>query len=217
MRASEAFRESVGDAWSRAARHAFVDQLGDGTLPAEAWRRYLIDDYAFITHLASILGAAIASAPDMRAKARLAGFLAALTSEENDFFLRSLDQLGVEEAEWRNAEMSPTMQAFADHMHAAVRDHGYPGALAALLPAEWIYLDWATWLTDARPPPSAYTFQEWIWLHASPDFVAFVAWLGREVDRTAADADASTVDAMQEIFARMVELEVAFFDWSLGG
>ena len=214
MRASEAFRESVGAAWDRAARHAFVDQLGDGTLPAAAWRRYLIDDYAFITHLASVLGLAVAAAPDMRAKAKLSGFLAALTSEENDFFLRSFDQLGVAEAEWRNAVMSPAMHAFADHMTAAVERHGYAGALAALLPAEWIYLDWATWIADARPQPTAYTFQEWIWLHASPDFVAFVGWLGREVDRVANDEKR---DAMQAVFTRMVDLEGDFFDWSLAG
>ncbi len=215
LRFSEHLRQAAGPEWDRAARHAFVDRLGDGTLDADAYRRYLIDDYAFIDALAAVLGKALAAAPGMRPKAKLAGFLAALTSGENDFFLRSFAALDVPEATWRTAEMGAVMQAFADHLADAVDQAGYAGALAALLPAEWIYLDWATWLADERPPPKAFYFAEWIDLHASPDFVAFVAWLAREVDRVGAAADRETRTEMQRIFMRMVELEGDFFDWAL--
>lgn len=217
LRFSEALRQKAGPGWRRAARHPFVDQLGDGALDLAAYRRYLIDDYAFIDSLAAVLGQAVAAAPGMRPKAKLAGFLAALTSGENDFFLRSFQALGVEEVEWRTAKMGSVMQGFADHMADAVQTAGYPGALAALLPAEWIYLDWGTWIADARPMPEAFYFAEWIDLHASPDFVAFVNWLMRETDRVAADADAATRARMEEIFLRMVDLEGDFFDWSLDG
>ena len=217
LRFSEALRRAAGPAWARASRHAFVDRLGDGTLERDAYRRYLIDDYAFIDALAAILGQAVAAAPGMRPKAKLAGFLAALTSEENDFFLRSFAALGVAEAEWRTAKMGPVMQAFADHMAAAVHTAGYPGALAALLPAEWIYLDWGTWIADSRPMPADFYFAEWIDLHASPAFVAFVSWLQRETDRVGAAADAATLAEMERIFLKMVDLEGDFFDWALGG
>lgn len=217
LRFSEVLRAAAGPGWDRAARHPFVDRLGDGALDLAAWRRYLIDDYAFVDSLAAVLGHAIAAAPGMRPKAKLAGFLAALTSAENDFFLRSFDALGVAEADWRNARMGGVMQGFADHMAEAVATAGYPGALAALLPAEWIYLDWGTWIADARPRPEAFYFAEWIDLHALPDFVAFVGWLQRETDRIGAAADAATRADMQRIFLRMVELEGDFFDWTLKG
>ncbi len=216
LRFSEHLRAAAGPAWDRAARHAFVDRLGDGTLDRAAYRRYLVDDYAFIDSLAAVIGRAVAAAPGMRPKARLAGFLAALTSGENDFFLRSFAALDVAETDWRGATMGPVMQAFADHMAEAVGQAGYPGALAALLPAEWIYLDWATWLADARPRPGDFYFAEWIDLHASADFVAFVAWLQRETDRVGAAADDATRREMERIFLRMVELEGDFFDWSFG-
>lgn len=216
QRFSERLRQAAGPNWDRAARHGFVDRLGDETLAADAYRRYLIDDYAFIDALAAVLGKALAAAPGMRPKAKLAGFLAALTSAENDFFLRSFAALDVPEETWRTAAMGDVTQAFADHMSAAVDEAGYAGALAALLPAEWLYLDWATWLADERPPPKAFYFAEWIDLHASPDFVAFVAWLAREVDRVGAAADRETRAHMQRIFLGMVELEGDFFDWALG-
>ena len=217
LRFSEALRRKAGPAWARASRHVFVDRLGDGTLDRAAYRRYLVDDYAFIDALAAVLGKALAAAPGMRPKARLAAFLAALTSEENDFFLRSFQSLGVAESDWRDAAMGPVMQAFADHMADAVDRAGYPGALAALLPAEWIYLDWASWIADARPRPDLFYFAEWIDLHAGAEFVAFVNWLMRETDRVGAEADAATRAEMERIFLGMVELEGDFFDWALAG
>ena len=45
--------------------------------------------------MSTVLGYAVALAPGVPAKKRFAGFLAAVTSEENDYFLRSFDALGV--------------------------------------------------------------------------------------------------------------------------
>jgi len=208
-------KAAAGQNWTRATRHAFVDGMGDGDLSLDAYRRYLIDDYAFIDSLAAILGKAVAAAPGMPPKRRLAGFLAALTSEENDFFLRSFKALDVDEDTWRTAEMGPVIAAFARHMHSAVDQAGYVGALAALLPAEWVYLDWATWLADAGRRPEAFYFREWIDLHANPAFIEFVGWLRAETDRVGAEADAATRSQMEKIFSEMVSLEADFFNWSM--
>src|SRR5699024_5647801 len=40
--------ESCHDAWQAYTRHAFVCQLGDGTLAADAFRHYLKQDYLFL-------------------------------------------------------------------------------------------------------------------------------------------------------------------------
>ncbi len=52
---------------------------------------------------------------------RLAGFLAALTSEENDYFLRSFEALGVAEATWSAAEPDPVIARFGEVMLGAAR------------------------------------------------------------------------------------------------
>ena len=72
--------------WTSAANHPFTHAIGDGSMPDEAYVRYLVEDYTFITDLASTLGYLVAKAPGMRSKSRLSSFLALLTSEENDYF-----------------------------------------------------------------------------------------------------------------------------------
>ena len=41
-------RKDVQEPWKQYTEHAFVQQLGDGTLPTENFRYYLIQDYLFL-------------------------------------------------------------------------------------------------------------------------------------------------------------------------
>lgn len=45
-------RASAGDAWVSYAEHAFVRELGDGSLPRGAFLHYLKQDYVFLIHFA---------------------------------------------------------------------------------------------------------------------------------------------------------------------
>jgi len=44
------WRSKTGSAWEAYTRHAFVEGLGDGTLPREAFLHYLVQDYVFLFH-----------------------------------------------------------------------------------------------------------------------------------------------------------------------
>jgi thiaminase/transcriptional activator TenA len=89
------------------------------------------------------LGYAVALVPDMAAKNRFSSFLAAITSEENDYFLRSFEALGVDEEERNSTPMLPQIQAFAVLMLDAARSGAYEEILSVIVPAEWVYLSWA--------------------------------------------------------------------------
>ena len=211
---SERLRAAAEPAWSRAVGHRFTRALIDDSLPDAVYARYLIQDYAFLDTLARVLGTAVAQAPDMPPKTRLAGFLAAVTSEENDYFLRSFAALGVSEAEWRAAAPNPVTRRFGEVMLGAARA-GYAEALAVLLPAEWIYLSWARGAGARRP--ARFYLSEWIEIHAIPEFDAFVAWLRAEVDRVGPALAPRRQAHLSALFREIAELEVAFFDAAYGG
>jgi thiaminase/transcriptional activator TenA len=204
---AERLRAECEPAWSRATRHRFTVELGDDRISAEVYRRYLVQDYAFIGTLAGMIGYGVAKAPDMPAKAGLARFLAVLTSEENTYFLRSFDALGVGEAERAAPKLLPVSRDFLAAMRTAGEEGGYADVIATLLPAEWIYLEWAS-AQAGKPRPKRFWLAEWIDLHANAGFEAFVGWLKTELDRVGPAQEA----ACRSRFRRMVELEVAFFD-----
>lgn len=195
--------------WTNATTHAFVEELGAGTLADDAFARYLVQDYAFVETLVSLVGYGVAQAPTMESKAELAAFLGAITTDEDDYFRRSFEALSVPESTWSDPETNATTAAFRDLLLRAGRGGGYAETLAVLVPAEWVYLEWAT-AVDA--PPEPFYLAEWIELHATPGFESTVEWLRSELDqRGPALADARQ-ERIERLFRRAVALEVAFFD-----
>ncbi len=213
-RFSDWLRARAAPAWTQAVGHRFTRELAADTPPDGVYARYLVQDYVFIDTLARLLGHGVACAPEMAAMSRLAGFLAAVTSEENDYFLRSFAALGVAEATWRAAEPDPVIARFGEVMLGAAPSYskrgGYPEILAVLLPAEWIYLSWAMAHKDAAP--ERFYLAEWIALHTLPEFEAFVNWLREETDRHGPQLPPERQERLAELFTEITELEVAFFD-----
>ncbi|MBO6892083.1 MAG: TenA family protein [Roseibium sp.] len=197
--------------WSDSTSHPFTIAIGDGSMPDDAYVRYLIEDYTFITDLASVLGYLVAKAPNMPAKSRLSGFLALLTSEENDYFLRSFEALGVDPETYEAAAQGPVTRAFSDLLLKSSGNGTYEEGLACLLCAEWTYLTWGQ--REARQPrPGQFWLAEWIDLHAVPGFENFVNWIREEMDRVGTALAAEAQENLAQLFRQMSALEQAFFE-----
>lgn len=215
-------RERAEPEWTTAVEHPFTRELGAGTLPEEAYAEYLVQDYAFVDELVGTFGFAVGQAPGVEAKRPLVEFLDTITDEENDYFLRSFDALDVPEPRRRNPEMTDTTAAFVDLLGRAAREGGYAETLAVLVPAEWVYGEWATTVAEEyadpdREPPSAgadlpFYYAEWVDLHATPAFVAFVDWLRGQLDEAGPALSPRRQTRVEELFRRTVTLEVAFFE-----
>ncbi|RDI70940.1 TenA family protein [Halopelagius longus] len=203
-------RERAEPAWSDATGHRFTRELGSDELDDDAFRRYLLQDYAFLETLVGTFGHAVGDAPTMASKGRLAEFLGTLTAEENDYFERSFEALGVPESAYADPTTTKTTRAFEDLLRRAGTEGGYAEALAVLVPAEWVYLAWADAVRDESP--SRFYLAEWIDLHANEEFEAFVAWLRAELDREGEAASSRRRRRLERLFRRTVELEVAFFE-----
>ena len=92
---SEWLREAAEPTWSEAASHRFTRELADGTLADEVMRRYLVQDYAFLDSFVRLTASAIVKAPSLAERVPLGRFLGAVTGEENTYFQRAFDALGV--------------------------------------------------------------------------------------------------------------------------
>jgi thiaminase (transcriptional activator TenA) len=203
-------RERAQPEWSDATSHRFTRELGTDDLDDEVFRRYLVQDYAFVGTLVGVFGHAVGDAPTMESKSRLVDFLGTLTADENDYFERSFEALDVPEAEYADSELTPETQAFEDLLERAAREGEYAETLAVLLPAEWIYLEWAN--TVEGESPSRFYLAEWIDLHANEGFETFVSWLRDELDQEGEAASPRRRRQIERLFRRTVSLEIAFFE-----
>ncbi len=203
-------RAAAEPAWTEATEHRFVAELADDTIADDVFRRYLVQDYAFVTTLADLVGHAAGDAPTVEATRELAGFLRTLTDEEDDYFERSFDALSVPEADRVTPEKTATTDAFEDLLTRAALEGGYAESLAALTAVEWVYCTWGVASADAAL--DRFYLAEWVDLHALPSFESFVGWLRTELDREGPTLSARREARVARHFRRAVDLEVAFFD-----
>ena len=65
-----------GGLWTTLAAHPFVVAVGDGTLPAAAFDRWLVADHVFVVGYRRFVAQLVAAAPDEPTRDLLAGDLA---------------------------------------------------------------------------------------------------------------------------------------------
>src|SRR5580693_8557305 len=169
-RFTEILRAASEPAWSDAVRHRFVNELFAGAVPDAVMARYLIQDHRFLDSFLTLLGATLASADTFEARVRFGRFIGMVSGEENTFFLRAFEALGVtEDRRTADPDTQPTV-GFKAIMREAAETRSYAAALSVLVVAEWLYLDWAS--RAPQPLPVNFVHAEWITLHDNPGFAA---------------------------------------------
>lgn len=209
-RLTDTLREAHREDWEACVRHRFVEELFAGTIADDVLRRYLVQDYQFIDRFVALLGAAIASADRFESRVRLTRFANMITSDENTYFLRSFEALGVPPSEYGQPVLTAPTRAFQDLMAEAAATLDYAACLSVLVVAEWLYLSWADRPQAALPP--RFEHAEWITLHNNAGFRDFVEWLRGELDRQEAGMSEAQRARSADLFGRAVKLERAFFD-----
>lgn len=205
-RFTETLRRQSEPAWSAAVEHRFVHELFAGSVDERVMGRYLIQDHRFLDSFLTLLGAAIATADSFEARLRLGRFAGMISGEENTYFLRSFEALGITEQQRQDAPDAAATAGFKAIMREAAATRSYAAALALLSVAEWLYLDWAS--RAPQPLPASFVHAEWITLHDNPFFRDFIDFLRAELDRVGPAEEAVSRD----FFLRAVQLEREFFD-----
>ena len=143
-RFTETLRAASEAGWSHAVQHRFVNELFAGAVPDAVMARYLIQDHRFLDSFLVLLGAALASADTFAARLRFGRFIGMVSAEENTYFLRAFEALGVTVTRRAaDPDTQPTI-GFKAIMREAADTRSYAAALSVLVVAEWLYLDWAS-------------------------------------------------------------------------
>jgi thiaminase/transcriptional activator TenA len=206
---TEWLRTRSEPAWTDATTHQFTRDLADGSLDPEHYADYLVQDYAFLETLVSLVGYGVGQAPTMRQKRRLVDFLDTVTDDEDDYFERSFEALGVAPEAYENPPLAEPTAAMRDLLCCAATTGDYAETLAVLLPVEWVYLAWAE---VVETPDDPFYYREWVTLHDNPAFASFVSWLRDELDALGPTLTPRRQRRVASLFTRAVHLEVAFFD-----
>jgi thiaminase/transcriptional activator TenA len=209
---SAQLRRAAEETWAAQHAHPFVRGVADGTLPVDAFARYVRQDYVFLVDYARLLALGAARAPDLETMRRFADLAQAILGEEMELHRAFAREFGISAAELEAEEPAPVTRAYTDFLLRTATLGSFAELAAALLPCMWGYAEIGARLAAHGPPPRDPRYARWIETYAAPEFAALAAWCRALVDRLATESGAAERERMRRAFLVCSEHELAFWD-----
>ena len=193
-------------------RHPFVTGIGDGSLPVEAFKFYVRQDYAYLIEYARVLAQASAKAPDLESMGWFAGLLHETLHTEMALHRSYCARFGISAQELEETQPAPATAAYTSFLLATAHQGSFGELTAALLPCQWGYCEIGEHLVHRGLPPNAPLYADWIRTYSSPEFVAIGRHLRGLVDRVAQSAGPAERARMEAAYRTSLRYELAFWE-----
>lgn len=215
MSFSRELKARTAKVWEAGYNHPFVQELGAGTLPREAFKFYLLQDYLYLLEYAKVFALAAVKADTEEQMARLIAASHYILAGEMDVHRGYMADFGVTQDELRALKPSLYNRTYTANMLAHGLTGGLAEALAAVFPCGWTYADYATRLRKQYADKLEGNFyRTWIENYASAEFAASFEWFFDALDGLVANMDEAGRERIADIFASSVEFEYLFWDMS---
>lgn len=202
--------------WDDYCQHEFVRQLAQGTLPAEAFRHYLRQDYLFLVHFARAWGLAVYKSRNMAELRQGLDSLKAIVELEMDLHIDYCAQWGITEAELQVLPEARETMAYTRY----VLDAGHRGDLldlhVALVPCLVGYAEIAQWIIsqDSTVRGAKNPYEDWIAMYSGAEFQAAADaerdWLNSQLS----GQPTARLAQLTALFRDATRLEIDF--WQMG-
>jgi thiaminase/transcriptional activator TenA len=207
---SAELREAAAPVWERQVAHPFVAGIGDGTLPEDAFRFYVRQDYLFLIDYGRLLALAAARAPRLEWMRRFSGLAQSVLETEMDLHRQFAARWGITAEQLETETTAPATDAYCDFLLRTASLGDFAELVAALLPCMWSYAEIGERLAASPPDHPGYT--EWIAAYASDEYAQLAAWCRQLTDAAAADVAGPGRRRMHAAFRASSEHELAFWE-----
>jgi len=212
MSFSNHLRQLAWPIWNAQLTHPFVMALGNGTLPEQKFRYYILQDARFLGDLARIFSAAGQKAPDADSALRFNQLAAETIVVERSLHESYGNQWKLTAKQMSSVPMAPTNYAYTRHMLSVAASGTAAEITVVALPCAWIYCVVGQHLLKNGPPPKHHPYRNWLMLYASPEFADVQRWMRKKVDQWAKTAGADEKTRMEEAFLVSSRYEWMFWE-----
>jgi thiaminase (transcriptional activator TenA) len=148
--------------------HPFVTGLTDGTLAADAFAYYVVQDALYLRDYAKTLAIVAAKAPDTAGTEMFARHAAEIITVERLLHDSLMGDLGLDPAAADEEEPAPTTLAYTSYLLATALSCSYAEGVGVVLPCYWIYYEVGKELLQRGSPNAQY--QQWIDTYADDQY-----------------------------------------------
>lgn len=192
----------------------FNRELADGTLAADKFQHYLIQDAHYLEGFARSLS--LLSAKGLTADHVVHFAKAAETAivVERSLHANYMRQFGISHQQFQATPPTPACEHYVSFLLRVAALEPFEVGLACLLPCFWIYREVGKTIAQNHAPDNP--FQAWIDTYAGADFETAVDHVIQITDQVAEFTSELNQNQMFHRFQRAVQLEYMFWDSAYG-
>ncbi len=200
---------SSGNWWEQAVNHRFFLEIKKGDLEEGVFKKYLRIEYNFLDTAARATGYAIAKAPDLKVKHRLANNVIDLATSQREYFHKAAANLNFELEEEVSEAVQKEARGLSEHFLKVSSSYGFAEILACMLGAELLYLTACSKIISKKQLENI-VIREWIEMHTGGDFKENVKNMESELEKCTAEIDSEREALLKSIFQQTLKAEIDF-------
>ena len=196
--------------------HPFITGIGDGSLPLDRFKYYVIQDYVYLIDYSRALAIASARAIDLQDMSWFAGLLDETLNQEMALHRSYCQEFGINLQELESVEPASTTKSYTNFLLKTAYQGSFGELVASLLPCQWGYWEIGDHLLKRGLPTSAPLYAQWIKMYTSEEFTELAHQIREMADRIGGGAGLAEQAAMRQAYTDSVRLEHRFWDMAYG-
>ena len=192
--------------------HPFITGVGDGSLPVEKFRYYMMQDYAYLIDYSRVLALASARAPDLETMGWFAQLLDETLNTEMELHRTYCAELGISRQQLEDTQPAPTTIGYTSFLLKVAHQGGFGELVAALLPCQWGYWEIGDHLARRVGTGGKHLYSQWIQMYSSAEFTVLAQYIRGLADRLGNQAGPVEREAMAEAYLTSLRFEHMFWD-----
>jgi thiaminase/transcriptional activator TenA len=200
----------IADVYGAILAHPFLAGLTDGSLPADAFAFFVVQDALYLQRYAQALAVVASRAPTSAGTEMFARHAAGIVTVERELHDSLLADLGLDPESIDQAEPAPTTLAYTSYLMAASRGGSYAEGVGTVLPCYWIYWEVGKELLRRGSPDPRY--QKWIDTYSGDEYGDEVREVLAVTEALGRDLAPAERDRVREHFRATSRYEWMFWD-----
>src|SRR5215469_5083241 len=200
----------ISDIYAAILAHPFLAGMTDGSLPADAFTFYVIQDALYLRRYAQSLAEVATRAPDAAQTEMFARHAAGIVAVEMGLHDTMLADLDIDPSAVDDAQEAPTTLAYNSYLLAATVGGSYAEGVGTVLPCYWIYGEVGKHLLEQGSPNPRY--QKWIDTYGGEEFDAEVRDVIAVADKLGPELAAAERLRVHQHFRTTSRYEWMFWD-----
>ena len=209
---SEALHRAAAPVWEKCLNHPFVTGLGDGSLPVEKFRYFMLQDYLYLFDYARVFALGVVKARDPELMRSFAASVESILNGEMKIHRAYMQRLGITEEQVFAVQPALDNLSYTHYM-LSVANAGTPVEIvASILACSWSYAEIGQALAKLPGALEHPFYGEWVQSYAGEEYAAMNQGLIDLMNHLAENVSDEQLEHLKEIFVNCSRYELGFWD-----